>query len=86
MNFELLKKGNLVFLLFITVTTLFIYTSDLPPQQAHTLFITLITASLWITEKLPIPVSSLIPIAAFPLFGILDSKLVAQSYGSPLIL
>ena len=54
--------------------------------QSHTLFITVITASLWITELLPIPVTSLIPIAAFPLFNILSSKMVAQSYGSPLIL
>lgn len=54
--------------------------------QSHTLFITLITATLWVTEILPIPVSSLIPIATFPLLGILDSKAVAQSYGSPLIL
>lgn len=79
-------KKDLPFLLFIILSGIFIYSSNLSLNESHTLFITLITASLWVTEKLPIPVSSLIPIAAFPLLGILDSKMVAQSYGSPLIL
>jgi len=77
---------NYPFYLFLIVSGGFIYSSNLSIKEAHTLFITVVTASFWITEKLPIPVSSLIPIAAFPLFGILDSKMVAQSYGSPLIL
>ena len=79
-------QNNLAFIIFILLSAITIYSSNLSLKECHTLFITLITASLWITEKLPIPVSSLIPIAAFPLFGILDSKMVAQSYGSPLIL
>lgn len=79
-------QSNLAFIMFILISAVTIYKSNLSLPECHTLFITLVTASLWITEKLPIPVSSLIPIAAFPLFGILDSKMVAQSYGSPLIL
>lgn len=79
-------KNILLYIIFIILSGLFIYNSGLSIKESHTLFITLVTASLWVTEKLPIPVSSLIPIAAFPLFGILDSKMVAQSYGSPLIL
>ncbi len=79
-------QNNLAFIIFILISAFIIYSSNLSLKESHTLFITLVTASLWITEKLPIPVSSLIPIAAFPLFGILDSKMVAQSYGSPLIL
>ncbi len=85
----MLKKyynHNFSYLLFFLVSAFFIYSSGLTVKESHTLFITLITATMWVTEKLPIPVSSLIPIAAFPLLGILDSKLVAQSYGSPLIL
>jgi len=85
MNLNFLKN-NIPYFLFIAASAFFIYNSKLTIKEAHTLFITLITASLWVTEKFPIPVSSLIPIAAFPLFGILDSKMVAQAYGSPLIL
>lgn len=77
---------NFAYLLFFILAAFFVYGSSLSTNQAHVLFITILTASLWITEKLPIPVSSLIPLAAFPLLGVLDSKQVAQSYGSPLIL
>lgn len=77
---------NLALIIFIFISGILTYSSSLTLVQSHTLFITIITATLWMTEKLPIPVSSLIPIAAFPLLGILSSKQVAQSYGSPLIL
>jgi len=40
----------------------------------------------WLTEALPIPVTSLLPIALFPLLGVLTSAQVAQAYGSPLVL
>jgi sodium-dependent dicarboxylate transporter 2/3/5 len=79
-------KNNFYYFTFLVLAGFLIYTSHLSLKESHTLFITLITASLWVTEKLPIPVSSLIPIATFPLLGILDGKMVAQSYGSPLIL
>ncbi|MFK8013290.1 MAG: SLC13 family permease, partial [Marinicellaceae bacterium] len=77
---------NFFYITFIIVAAILIYNSSLTLNAAHVLFITVVTASLWITEKLPIPVSSLIPLAAFPLLGVLDSKQIAQSYGSPLIL
>ena len=40
----------------------------------------------WVTEAIPIPVTSLIPLAIFPLVDILDANAVASAYGSPLIL
>lgn len=40
----------------------------------------------WVTEPVPIPVTSLLPLSLFPLFGVLEASQVAQSYGSPLIL
>ncbi len=57
---------------------------DLP--QSLTLLITGFTAILWVTEWLPIPVASLIPIAFFPLLNIISPTAVAQAYGSPLII
>ena len=77
---------SLAYIIFYVISAILIYGSNLSTKEAHVLLITIITASLWITEKLPIPVSSLIPLAAFPLLGVLDSKQIAQSYGSPLIL
>ncbi len=78
--------NNILYFIFFIVIAVLIYSSNLTRPESHTLMITAITATLWITEKLPIPITSLIPIAAFPLLGILNSKTVAQAYGSPLIL
>ncbi len=40
----------------------------------------------WLTEPVPIPVTSLLPMALLPLAGALTPTQVAESYGSPLIL
>ena len=53
---------------------------------AITAAITLWCALWWITEPIPIPFTSLLPLALFPLFGILTPAQVGQAYGSPLIL
>lgn len=48
--------------------------------------ITTICAVWWIFEPIPIPATSLIPIAALPMLGILTPAEVGASYGSPLVL
>ena len=48
--------------------------------------ITLLCALWWIFEPIPIPVTSLIPLAGFTMTGILTPNQVGQSYGHPLIL
>ena len=53
---------------------------------AATAAITFLCALWWIFEPIPIPFTSLLPLALFPLLGILTPAQVAQSYGSPLIL
>lgn len=53
---------------------------------ALTAAITLWTASWWVFEPVPIPVASLLPIALFPVLGILTPTQVGAAYGSPLIL
>ena len=40
----------------------------------------------WIFEPIPIPVTSLIPMALLPLLGVISPSDVAAAYGSPLIL
>lgn len=42
-------------------------------------------ATWWVTEALPIPVTSLLPLILFPLTGINEMDTVAASYGDPLI-
>ena len=53
---------------------------------AATAGITLLTAWWWATEALPIPATSLIPFAGFPLFSVLDHKQAAAGLGSHVIL
>lgn len=40
----------------------------------------------WVCEPVPIPVTSLLPLAILPLSGVLSAEEVGQSYGSPLVL
>ena len=48
--------------------------------------ITVLCAAWWVTEAIPIPATSLIPMALLPLTGVLDHKVVANAYGHYLIL
>lgn len=56
------------------------------PDAAVTASVTLLCAVWWIFEPVPIPFTSLIPLALFPLFGVLTPDQVGQAFGSPLIL
>jgi len=44
--------------------------------------VTLLMVCWWISEAIPIPVTALVPLAAFPLFGILNSKAAAAPYAN----
>lgn len=57
-----------------------------PHLIAATAAVTLFTAMLWVTEALPIPVTSLIPFFAFPMAGVLTHKESASALGSHVIL
>ncbi len=60
--------------------------TGVPTPICTTGAITFICALWWVTEPIPIPATSLIPIACFPLFGILSGKDIALAYGDPLII
>jgi len=50
------------------------------PEVTYTLAIALLMAILWITEVIPLAVTSLIPVVLFPLFGIMNGKDVSATY------
>ncbi len=54
------------------------------PAPAFTAGITVLCALWWMTEAIPIPATSLIPLALFPLVGILDRAQVASAFGNPI--
>ena len=37
-------------------------------------------AFYWMTEAMPLPITSLIPVVLFPLFGIMDTGIVCMQY------
>lgn len=60
--------------------------SGQPHGVAATAAITLFVAVLWVSEALPIPVTSLIPFFAFPMAGVLTHQEAASALGSHVIL
>ncbi len=65
-----------------------IFFADIAPENpkvAYTLGVAMLMAVLWITEVVPLAVTSLIPVALFPLFGIMDGRAVAATYFNDVI-
>lgn len=60
--------------------------SGTPGPAAWTTGVTTLCVLWWITEAIPIPITSLVPFVAFPALGILDHEAVATAYGHTLIL
>ena len=58
----------------------------LGPESCWTASITILCGVWWVFEPVPMPVTALIPFAAFPLVGVLGHGDVAQSYGHTLVL
>ncbi len=76
-----LLLGPLLFLL----TWLFIYPEGLSDQGRAVLACTLWVAVWWITEAIPIEMTSLLPIVLFPLSGALPIRETTSAFGHPYI-
>lgn len=57
-----------------------------PEAACWTAALATLCALWWIFEPLPIPVTSLLPLAALPMLGVLTPAQVGEAYGNPLIL
>jgi len=62
------------------------YSSGLGLPAATTMMVAIWTALWWIFEAVPIPITSLVPLALLPLFGVLSAEQVAGAYGHKLVL
>lgn len=60
--------------------------AGLEKPAAITLGITSLCLVWWISDTVPIPVTSLAPLALFPMLGVLPMSKVSTAYGSPLVL
>jgi sodium-dependent dicarboxylate transporter 2/3/5 len=63
-----------------------LYQQGMSGEIVVTALVAVLCVVWWIFEPVPIPVTSLLPLAVFPLLGILTPAQVGQAYGSPLIL
>ncbi len=83
---DLLKKIGL----FLS-PTLFVIMLLLPPQFGlktdawQVLAMALLMLGWWVTEALPLPVTSLVPLVILPLLGVSQAKEVAPFYGDPIV-
>ncbi|MFK7912790.1 MAG: DASS family sodium-coupled anion symporter [Pseudomonadales bacterium] len=77
-----LTGGPIVALLSATL----MWQTGFAPAAAITVGITALCIIWWVFEPIPIPATSLLPLALLPLLGVISSAQVAQSYGHPLIL
>jgi sodium-dependent dicarboxylate transporter 2/3/5 len=64
----------------------FAYQQGADALLAATLAVTVWCALWWMFEPVAAPVTALLPLALFPIMGVLDARQVAQSYGNELIL
>ena len=82
------KKNTIIFFAFLSSLILggVLYVMNQPKDIIFTAAITLFVAVLWVTEALPIPATSVIPLAAFPLFGVISHTEAASSLGSHVIM
>lgn len=62
------------------------YSAGFAADAAVTMGITVVTVIWWVFEPIPIPATSLLPLALLPLFGVLTGQQVSAAYGNPLIL
>ncbi|CAF1091422.1 unnamed protein product [Brachionus calyciflorus] len=81
-----LKHHKKLVLLIVIPTLASVIPIMFQNKQANCAFVVIIMSLYWITECLPIAITSLIPIVLFPVFGIMSSKNVTRTYFQDIIL
>jgi len=76
-------KSIISFIVTPVASLLIILFADVKPGEpavTYTLAVALLMAVWWVTEAVPLAVTSLLPVAVFPFLGIMDGKDVASTY------
>ena len=68
------------------IVALSLFAAGYPRDIGIVSFVAVICILWWVFEPVPIPVTSLLPLALLPLLGVLTPTEVGQAYGSPIIL
>jgi len=73
-------------LVAIIVGVILYYYAGLNPKACITAAITSWCAVWWVFEPMPIEATAIIPFALFPMFGVINAKQAAASYGKEVVL
>ncbi|WJE16490.1 DASS family sodium-coupled anion symporter [Halobacillus sp. ACCC02827] len=79
------KSGLILGPMLFLLALLFVDAEGLSREAVAILASTLWIATWWITEAIPIPATSLLPLVLFPVTGGLESGMTASSYGDDTI-
>jgi sodium-dependent dicarboxylate transporter 2/3/5 len=71
--------------LLFTLILWFAHPANMNPQAVQVMAVTVWIAIWWITEAVPLPVTSLLPIILFPLMHVMKLEDTTRAYGHPLI-
>jgi sodium-dependent dicarboxylate transporter 2/3/5 len=84
-----IKNKNFWALVFTPLLSLYIiFFSNISPDNPliqRTLAVAILMAVWWVTETVPLAVTALIPVAVFPLLGIMNGKAVSSTYFNHII-
>ncbi|HLR19445.1 MAG TPA: DASS family sodium-coupled anion symporter [Staphylococcus sp.] len=73
--------GPLLFIIFYFIPSI----TGLADEPRAVLAVTLFVATWWITEAIPIPATSLIPLVLLPLSGGTDEEIASSAYADPIV-
>ena len=73
------RQGLVLFFIFIIINP----PTSISNQAWLVAAVAILMAVWWGTESIPLPVTALLPLALFPLMGIMSFKDAAASYASP---
>lgn len=92
MNLQISSTGQKIkYGVFLFAPVLFLYLVffvELDPNNpaiTYTLAVALLMALWWVSEVIPLAVTSLLPVILFPLLGVMNGKVVASNYFNDII-
>ncbi len=74
------RRIGLLLVFILSALAYFLLNRELNSQQSIVITLTLSMAALWITELVPIYVTSLLPLVVFPIFGVEAMNTIAPNY------
>lgn len=80
------RIGFFVGLLILFISIIIPVPNGMKPEAMKALGVALLMAVWWITECIPIYATAFVPIALFPLLGILDANTTTENYGHNYVL